>query len=769
MKLRIIDLETQNNTYLGSVASPYCPDNYVVMAGWRDYDWDGTPLDDEVQYRYFESREEAEQGEHWFNLDGVDILVAHNAMYEMSWFFVRYRDEFVKFLKRGGRVLCTQMAEYLLSHQTHIYPALDEVAPKYGGTQKVDAVKILWEQGYLTSQIDRALLHEYLCGPGGDIENTAKCFFGQRYALHNAGMSVCYYQRCEAMIGYSMCETNGLYVNQEVAYANMQKAQEEIVKIEAELAQYLPELPESFEFNWGSRFHLSALLYGGGVKYQEKGPYDPPQYVKADFYKTSDGALVLKDSEGVQGGDFEVYKSGKNKGLPKVFREDTAEEKLKWHDKVFQFPGVIDIQKLPDVLRNNFKERGEWRGAQTLADETPVYSTAGDVLETLATHGLGFARLLSRLGDLRKDIGTYYLQEKLDKDGNVKERSGVLAFVGEDSIIHHSLNACATITTRLSSSKPNLQQLPRGDVDEDGNKKSHVKEMFTSRFGDDGVIIEVDYSALEVVMLAAISGCKALLQYLLDGTDMHCLRLAGKLNEPYEEVLRKCKDESHPEHDKYKQMRTEIKPVAFAAQYGASAHGLVYATGCTMEYATEFLAAEAKLFPRAIEFRSEVYDEVCRTGARNIQREQRPNGSWMVYHRGHWQAPGGTCYSFREHERWNSDARDYVLDYKPTEIANYWCQGESGYMMAVSFGRVARFLLENDFFGGKALLINNVHDAVYLDCHKDVAKQVALEVRRIMSDAPRYMSENLGYNIAHVPFPAVAEMGASMAQKSVVI
>ena len=188
-----------------------------------------------------------------------------------------------------------------------------------------------------------------------------------------------------------------------------------------------------------------------------------------------------------------------------------------------------------------------------------------------------------------------------------------------------------------------------------------------------------------------------------------------------------------------------------------------------MEYATEFLAAEAKLFPRAIEFRSEVYDEVCRTGARNIQREQHPNGSWMVYHRGHWQAPGGTCYSFREHERWNSDARDYVLDYKPTEIANYWCQGESGYMMAVSFGRVARFLLENDFFGGKALLINNVHDAVYLDCHKDVAKQVALEVRRIMSDAPRYMSENLGYNIAHVPFPAVAEMGASMAQKSVVI
>ena len=290
--------------------------------------------------------------------------------------------------------------------------------------------------------------------------------------------------------------------------------------------------------------------------------------------------------------------------------------------------------------------------------------------------------------------------------------------------------------------------------------------MFTSRFGDDGVIIEVDYSALEVVMLAAISGCQNLLNELLKGTDIHCLRLAKKLNEPYEDVLAKVKDENHPEHDKYKQLRSEIKPVAFAGQYGASAAGLVYATGCTLEFAEQFLETEAALFPRAIEFRSVVYDEVCRTGARNIQREQRPNGSWMVYHRGHWQAPGGTCYSFREYEQYRNGQT--VMDYKPTQIANYWCQGESGFMMAVSFGRIARYIIENNFFGGLAYLINNVHDAAYLDCHKSVATDVAKAVRNIMSDAPRYMSENLGYNIAHVPFPAVAEMGPSMASKSLV-
>lgn len=88
--------------------------------------------------------------------------------------------------------------------------------------------------------------------------------------------------------------------------------------------------------------------------------------------------------------------------------------------------------------------------------------------------------------------------------------------------------------------------------------------MFVSRFGAQGSIIEVDYSALEVVMLAGLSHDRDLLQRLIDKTDMHCYRLAFKLGEPYEEVRRKCKDENHPEHGRYKRMRTNIKPPSFA-------------------------------------------------------------------------------------------------------------------------------------------------------------------------------------------------------------
>ena len=50
----------------------------------------------------------------------------------------------------------------------------------------------------------------------------------------------------------------------------------------------------------------------------------------------------------------------------------------------------------------------------------------------------------------------------------------------------------------------------------------------------------------------------------MDGIDMHCMRLSGQLGEPYEEVLKKCKDQTHPEHEKYSVMRTNVKPKAFA-------------------------------------------------------------------------------------------------------------------------------------------------------------------------------------------------------------
>lgn len=300
---------------------------------------------------------------------------------------------------------------------------------------------------------------------------------------------------------------------------------------------------------------------------------------------------------------------------------------------------------------------------------------------------------------------------------------------------------------------------------------SRVKEMFSSRFGSNGRVVEVDYTALEVVTLAAASGDKALLKNLQEGIDMHCYRLAGAMGESYETVLRKAKDESDPEHKKYKQLRIDIKPRAFAAQYGASAAGISFATGCTLQEAEDFLATEAKLFPESIEIRGTIRDMVERTGSEPmaLHREMLDSGQWSVYRRGFFQAPSGTCYSFRQYPQWRDGQN--VMDYKDTQIANYWCQGEASLIVQVACGLVVRWLIENEFFEGNVLCINTVHDAIYLDCAtEEWANYAGKAVQQIMEYAPQYMAEVVpalrDWRYHEVPFPAAAEQGPNMYAKT---
>ena len=419
---------------------------------------------------------------------------------------------------------------------------------------------------------------------------------------------------------------------------------------------------------------------------------------------------------------------------------------------------------MPEALREKFLgKRAEFVGKRFLSDgTTPVYSTGSDCLEGLKTHGYTIVEPLTKLASLEKDTGTYYESFEYNADGSVKKIKGMLQFVGPDGIVHHQLNGTSTVTGRLSSSRPNLQNLPR-----DGTSK--VKQMFTSRF-DGGHIIEVDYTALEVVTLAALSGDKNLLQRLIDGTDMHTYRLAGKLKRDYDELLSILHDKTHPENKEIKQARTDIKPPSFAAQYGASAAGIAFATGCTVEYADEFLALEASLFPESIAYRQVIRSAVEQSSLdpKNIKREMNDYGGFNLYRCGQWQAPGGTKYNFRQYQIWDKEQRKEVMDFKPTQLANYWCQGEASFIVQVACGLTIRWFIQNDFFGGDALPVNTVHDAEYIDSKPHLTEYVGKCVQQIMEYAPKLLAQKFGYPYADVPFPAAAEYGSSMYEKQAI-
>lgn len=371
----IWDIETQNNPYYGGVATPYCPDNYIVESGFRidRTNPDGTVTCSDVGSIRYESREDflAANPLDWMPIqDDTWLMVMHNAAYEISWALTFAREQFEGFLKRGGRVFDTMQCEYIASDFQSLYPSLDETAPKYGGSHKVDGIKLLWNQGVLTRDIDPMLLHEYLTGPNGDIVNTALCFYGQCQIFAERNQMPMVWERNDAVVALAYCEFNGVYVDMPTARAN-QKEQEDAIKNLRKLLQtFLPELPEGFEFNWNSGYHMSALVYGGMVKYKCKVPYDPPKYVKTE----------------VQDG---VYKSGRNKGMPKMVKVDTDEQAMKWGERLYRFHGLVNIQDLPQALREKYGDRGEYKGAQTLADGSPVYSTGTDAMNDLAHYFIG--------------------------------------------------------------------------------------------------------------------------------------------------------------------------------------------------------------------------------------------------------------------------------------------------------------------------------------------------------------------------------------------
>lgn len=298
-----------------------------------------------------------------------------------------------------------------------------------------------------------------------------------------------------------------------------------------------------------------------------------------------------------------------------------------------------------------------------------------------------------------------------------------------------------------------MQQIPQGS-------KSNVKAMFVSRFGDEGALIEADYSNLEVIVLAALSGDEALAEFILSGRSMHTLNASKALGVSYEEFDAVIKDRHHPDHDHYSMLRERAKPKEFAANYGATAAGIAYAAGCTVEEGQEFLDNKARMFPRVEAFHQSVYEEVCDNTTSS--REMMDDGTYRIIKTGTYKAVSGTEFRFKQAARtiFYEGRRVNTMDFRMQEIKNYPTQGEASFFVQAACGWVIRWLVDNDYFGGLAVPINTVHDAIYLDVHKSVLREVAESLKAIMESIPEGL-EHVGYNLT-LPFPVEVTAGANL-------
>lgn len=727
----VYDLETENHQTYRRFANPFDPINFVVARGWK------CQGDERNSWSYHTGHD----GTHLHIPDDVTLLVGHNIKFDLLYEWEN--PELKAFFKRGGRIWDTQYVEYLINgaRQEFHMIAMDKIAESYGGRKKVDEVKALWDMGVKTSQIDQDLLIDYLVGTedegrnSGDIGNTEKIFLGQLEIAKGKSMVTMIFARMDGLCATTEMEFNGLKIDVQEAGRRIKVMEAELIQVEEELSQYIPELPEGLEFNWASGVHASCLIFGGTLKYQKSAPYiDEKTGEIARKKATEDQPLLDED------GNQLYFTSGKKKGQPRTKRvEVPGEVKTKIQDFFFELPGYT----VPDK---------KWATALTDGAKQTVYSTDADTIEELGKRDIPFLKVLTKRQSLVKDLGTYYVKY----DESKKEYKGMLTCVMRDThLIHHNLHHTLTVTTRLSSSNPNLQNIPKEST-------SEVKKMFISRFPG-GKMIEADYTQLEVVVQGLLSGDKQLIADLIAKVDFHCKRVSAWKGITYEEAVYLCKDETAPDHKLWKGYRTDAKVFSFQRAYGAGAEKISATTGMAIEDVKELIEAEEILYSGIITFN----DGVAKAVTDSAVAFRDPIRGFRTFRRGFWQAPTGTIYSWRSY-----DAPSYLVkrgikdSFKPTELKNYPVQGTGGEIVQTQLGLLWRHFVANDNYGGRALLCNTVHDCVWIDSAPDVVEEVSRDTKRILESVPETFERLYGIK-SPVPFPVEVEVGDNLYTKHV--
>ncbi|WCA46215.1 DNA-directed DNA polymerase [Caulobacter phage DCM] len=758
------DVETTIFTSYKRKGNPFDPRNFVVMSGFKH-----TLMGSSVFGDYYGV---GKRPRDWFIklLQGHKLLVGQNIKFDLlhafmdeDWGKINH-EAWMEWVANGGMVWDIQLAEYLLEGMTQASQmmSLDELAPQYGGNVKFDEVKALWEAGVQTYDIDVDLLRRYLVGTPtehGDIGNTELVFIGQYHRAKAAGQIKSILLNMGSLLYTIEAEFNGMAVDKEEGIRQAAILEKQIQEMSVELAGYLPpDLP--FRFNWNSGTHKSAIIFGGKVKYQKWVQHQDEEgnllfaRKKITAVYLEDGTLFPLDAwnrlDNPEEGDpptpqclsAVVMKSGKNAGELKTKQievPDYTKPKGAKQDFFWKFPGYTT-------------PRPEWKGAVE-----GVYSTKAEVIADLGNRGIPFLETLSKLVGMTKDLTTYYIVI----DEETGEATGMLTLVQLDGIIHHSLNHTSTITARFSSSNPNLQNIPK-------EGKSVVKMLFISRFKG-GKIIQSDFTALEVYIQAILTKCPQLIKDLLAGLDMHCVRVSQTYNITYEEALRLCVTEKVGDWPK---KRTKAKVFSFQRAYGAGAQKISDSVGMPIEEVEALIAAENTRYPEIEKFYAALASLLDTHAQQSGIVIPHPdiNGLTCFLRKAYYRTPDNKLYSYREHPapKWIAEKPaskgGRSSSFSPTEVKNYIVQGEGGEWAKAAMWLAVREFYRRGNFGGKGLLVNQVHDALYADADPSVALETAAVLEAAMLCASEFMEWYFDWPVP-CPVPSATAWGANMMEE----
>ena len=347
MTYAILDAETTVKNKTGSnQGSPFCEENYVVLLGMlKDGVTTVTPSSKDIVHPLGQ-------------FSGT--IVGANVKFDVHW-LRKCGFGFREFVARGGKIFDVSIAEYILTAQEAKFASLDDLSAKYGGTQKDTRLKELWDAGVQTEDMDSEMLASYL---EGDLLNTEKVYLAQLEAAKKSGQLPLIEAMMDAALAVAEIEWNGMPVD--LKELDKQTIRLKGLREDAAIGAYshLNAVHCKVPWNLNSARQMSAVLFGGEIKWTEKVPCG-------------------------------TFKTGKRAGETKYANEARSV-----------------------VLFRSFNHEDAWR--TTMPD---VYSVADSVLEALESRGSLLAASLRRFRALDKEYGTYAenLPKLIHSDGRVHQ------------------------------------------------------------------------------------------------------------------------------------------------------------------------------------------------------------------------------------------------------------------------------------------------------------------------------------------------------------
>ena len=300
--------------------------------------------------------------------------------------------------------------------------------------------------------------------------------------------------------------------------------------------------------------------------------------------------------------------------------------------------------------------------------KTGQYVTSEEVLESLRTKHPVVEKILEHRG-LKKLLGTYI--DALPKLVNP-----------ETGHIHTSFNQTITTTGRLSSSNPNLQNIPV--------RNEYGKEIRKAFIPEEGCLFfSADYSQIELRIMAHLSGDEHMIEAFRNGYDIHAATAAKIFKKSLEEVT--------------KEERSKAKTANFGIIYGITAFGLAERMGVSRTEAKELIEGYFQTYPKVKEYMN-----------RSIEMAREKGYTETVYHR--------KCH-LRDINSHNAVVRGYA----ERNAINSPIQGSAADIIKIAMIRIYHRFREEQL---RSKMILQVHDELNFSVYpeeKEKVQQIVIE------------------------------------------